>query len=150
MSFQKTSQGYYVYTESSRPRERNDDARLLTPKLRPGSYCVQFAYHMYGTSVGSIEIMAIEEPSNVPIREWRQSGTQGNRWRSAYFEYFSGNNVQYVRFVFQGQIGNGFSSDVALDDIVIESGSCSGVTTTPSTTPVPVKPGSFPSSKLLS
>jgi len=149
---QKNNQGHYVYTESSQPRIRNDDAKLLTPKLRPGTYCVKFAYHMYGTSVGNIEVIAVEAPSNIPVREWRQDGSQGNRWHTASFEYDSANNAQSVRFVFQSQIGNGFSSDVAIDDIVIESGSCLEVTTTPSTTPAPVTTvsrGSLPSSKTL-
>ena len=125
--------------------------------MRPGTYCVRFAYHMYGSSVGNIEVMTLEAPSEIFTTEWRQDGDQTDRWHMASFDFTSSGNAGSVEFLFQGQIGTGFSSDVALDDIRITRGTCSGVTT-PKPLPTTTKTittastttrGPLPSSKKL-
>ena len=94
---------------------------------------------MYGTDSGSIKVLTSEIPSDVPMRQWSEYTQPKDQWRQAFFGYSSSDNAQYVQFVFQGQVGNGFSSDLALDDIFIESGSCAGVTPTrPFTTSRPI------------
>ena len=98
---------------------------------------------MHGTSVGNIEVLALTSPSSVPVREWIEDTERGDQWRSASFSYSSAGNAQYVQFVFQGEIGDGFSSDLALDDIAIKLGSCVTSTRPPSTR----RPTTIPSSK---
>lgn len=55
--------GYYMYIETSRPRQDGDKARLLTPTFNSNAkssasvsnspaYCFSFYYHMYGKHIG--------------------------------------------------------------------------------------------------
>ena len=47
------------------------------------------------------------------------TGSQGNQWLNASLEF---QNTEQV--VFLGSIGNGWGSDMALDDLTITLGSC--------------------------
>ena len=133
--FQKTAQGYYIYIEASRPRSPNHEAKLQTPSLRPGQYCVQFAYHMFGTAVGSLAVLSREGSNGERIR-WMKNGNQQNRWHRASFQFNSVDRSKPVYFLFYGKVGRTSSSDIALDDIVIASGVCrpTQTTTSPRTT----------------
>lgn len=64
--------GYYMYIETSRPRQKGDKARLLSPLYNvtaargpSGStrvpYCVSFFYHMNGRHIGQYHITAQKE-----------------------------------------------------------------------------------------
>jgi hypothetical protein len=46
--------GYYMFIETSRPRELGDRARLVSPLYNASTkfYCVSFFYHMYGKHIG--------------------------------------------------------------------------------------------------
>lgn len=46
--------GYYMFIETSRPRELGDRARLVSPLYNASAkfYCVSFFYHMYGKHIG--------------------------------------------------------------------------------------------------
>lgn len=46
--------GYYMFIETSRPRELGDRARLVSPMYNASAkfYCVSFFYHMYGKHIG--------------------------------------------------------------------------------------------------
>ena len=48
------SEGYYMFIETSRPRELGDRARLVSPLYNASAkfYCVSFFYHMYGKHIG--------------------------------------------------------------------------------------------------
>ena len=48
------SAGYYMFIETSRPRELGDRARLVSPLYNASAkfYCVSFFYHMYGKHIG--------------------------------------------------------------------------------------------------
>ena len=84
---------------------------------------------MHGTSVGNLEVMSLEAPSATLTSEWREDNNQGKQWLTASFDFTSSSNTRPVQFIFQGQIGTGFSSDIGLDDIRIEPGTCSGAGT---------------------
>lgn len=49
--------GYYMFIETSRPRELGDRARLVSPLYNASAkfYCVSFFYHMYGKHIGEFE-----------------------------------------------------------------------------------------------
>uniref|UniRef100_A0A8C0N3P8 MAM domain containing glycosylphosphatidylinositol anchor 1 n=1 Tax=Canis lupus familiaris TaxID=9615 RepID=A0A8C0N3P8_CANLF len=48
-----TPEGYYMFIETSRPRELGDRARLVSPLYNASAkfYCVSFFYHMYGKHI---------------------------------------------------------------------------------------------------
>ena len=51
------AQGYYAYIESSGARVNGDNARLESLTMNPSqSYCLTFWYHLYGNSIGNINV----------------------------------------------------------------------------------------------
>jgi hypothetical protein len=65
--------GYYLFIETSSPRQFGDKATILTPYLN-GVQCMKFSYHMYGGGIGVLNIYANNQ------RMFSKSGNQGNRW----------------------------------------------------------------------
>lgn len=53
--------GYYMFIETSRPRELGDRARLVSPLYNASAkfYCVSFFYHMYGKHIGELGTMML-------------------------------------------------------------------------------------------
>ena len=127
---QKTKEGFYVYIEGSSPQKSKDFSNIITPKLKSGSYCARFAYHMFGTQMGSLSVFLLEPPLK-PVQLWRNSGNQGNRWHLAKLDFKAQKNTRFVQLIFRGEIGTGYKSDIALDDIDIRSGRCDTPTTKP-------------------
>ena len=70
--------GYYMYIETSSPRQLGDNAKLHSPKLLfRGHSCLQFYYHMYGADMGTF---------NVTINGstyFYASGNKGDMWLEA-------------------------------------------------------------------
>ena len=64
-----------MYTETSSPRQQGDNAKLHSPKLLfSGNMCLQFFYHMYGSSMGEFKV----EVNGVNV--FSKSGDQSNIW----------------------------------------------------------------------
>ncbi|HHG86425.1 MAG TPA: T9SS type A sorting domain-containing protein [Bacteroidetes bacterium] len=117
-----TLTGNYVYTEGSNCYNRRAemispciDLRLATnPELT-------FAYHMLGDAMGDlhVDVQSSGTWTNDVILAF--SGAQGMTWltRTVNLSAFIGN---VVRIRFRGITGNGYSSDMALDDISIAEG----------------------------
>ncbi len=80
-----------------------------------------FQYHMYGNNVGSLVAQASSDGNNW-TNLWSLSGNQGNSWGSASIDLASylGSDVK-LRMV--GTTGNGWSSDIAIDDLSVSAGS---------------------------
>ena len=88
-----------------------------------------FQYHMYGTAVGSLTLQATTDDANFTTL-WTQSGDQGNAWQSASVNlasYLGGT----VKLRLQGTTGNGWSSDIAIDDLDLSTGGGGGDTQAP-------------------
>ena len=67
-----------MYTETSSPRRWGDNARLISPKLLcRGNMCLQFYYHMYGASMGKLNVAVNGRAV------FSASGDKGNLWRKA-------------------------------------------------------------------
>ena len=50
--------GHYIYIEASSPRRQGDKADLISQVLSAGKqYCMRLAISMYGTDIGSIDIL---------------------------------------------------------------------------------------------
>lgn len=80
-----TSVGYYMYIETSFPQQENDQARLISPEytITSGGSCLQFFYHMWGRSTGTLNVFLKEGTTIQGSPLWSLRGDQGNLWRSA-------------------------------------------------------------------
>ena len=73
--------------ESSRPRNRGDKARLVSESLSLSGHsvhCFSFWYHMYGVSVGTLNVYKSTNGSMPGAIMWQLTGNQGNRWQQAH------------------------------------------------------------------
>ncbi|EDO41042.1 predicted protein [Nematostella vectensis] len=105
--------GNYMYIETSHPRLPNDNAKLEKPGLSfDGNTCVRFFYHMNGTSMGKL---VVKIGSKVVLT---LAGNKGNAWKMANIAI---KDVGVYPLVFEGIRGNGWSSDIAIDDVSVES-----------------------------
>lgn len=119
---------FYLYTESSSPNYGNKVARVSvfdqSVQSNLSGFEVTFDYHMYGSSMGTLELIAYEFGNlNSPIVLWQMSGNQGNAWNTAVvnLDQFIGSNLQLV---FQGTTANSYRSDMAIDDLIFTE--CTG------------------------
>ena len=64
-----------MYIETSSPRVLGDNAKLNSPLLRfRGDMCVTFFFHMYGSTIGKLNVMLNGTTVYSP------SGNKGNNW----------------------------------------------------------------------
>ena len=82
--------GHYMYIETSFPRKRGQKAQLASSTItQTGAACVSFYYHMYGRSIGALNIYVKEQTSsgasNLGQPVWRRQGNQQNRWIQGQF-----------------------------------------------------------------
>ncbi len=113
--------GKYIYLESSSCNGITSTAfspvlditTLTNPQL-------SFYYHMYGTDMGTLDVFV----SNDNGATWSASllnvtGDQGNVWKEGIVSLVSyiGDTIQIK---FEGTTGTGFTSDMALDDILVD------------------------------
>ena len=91
-----------------------------------------FQNHMYGSSTGTLELQASTNGSSWTSL-WSETGDQGNQWNSVSVNLTSyvGNTVE-LRFL--GTTGNGWESDIAIDDLeLLASGGSNSDTSAPTT-----------------
>ena len=82
--------GKYMYIETSSPRKSGDKARFVSERF-PGipassNYCLRFWYHMYGSSIGTLNVLIKNKAGNISTAEkivWSLSGNMGQGWKSA-------------------------------------------------------------------
>lgn len=80
----------------------------------------------YGDHMGTLKIYKRTELTDQEI--WKQEGSQDyiyhhpdENWREIVVQFSSQSNYQIV---FEGTIGSGIRSDIAIDDVTIKNGSC--------------------------
>ena len=67
--------GYYMYIETSYPRNAGDNARLeLSVSGNGEPSCLEFYYHMYGYTMGTLTVLS----GNVTV--FKASGNHGQIW----------------------------------------------------------------------
>nr|XP_023674870.1 zonadhesin-like [Paramormyrops kingsleyae] len=117
-----TGRGYYMYTEGN-AAHYGDSARMLSPHCQAtGPVCLQFWYHMYGSAKAmALNLYHLKGASAVKI--WSKVNNQGDQWNHAEVELDVLNEFQVI---FEGIRGSNYESDMALDDISVHSGHCSG------------------------
>ncbi|XP_072310698.1 MAM domain-containing protein 2-like isoform X2 [Eucyclogobius newberryi] len=118
-----TGLGYYVHLEAS-PLLPGQSARLRSPSLRGsrGPQCLIFYFHMYGSGTGRLSVH-VDEGGDVR-RLWESEGERSMGWLRAALQYQSDRRHQIV---FEATRGSSVRSDIAIDDIKLESGPCSAV-----------------------
>ncbi|XP_029565331.1 MAM domain-containing protein 2 [Salmo trutta] len=115
-----TGVGYYMHIEASNMLP-GQNARLLSSPLRgsSGPQCLRFFYQMYGSGTGELSIHLRQDGKDVLL--WKHTGEQSITWLKATVEYQSDQQHQVV---FEAIRGSSIRSDIAIDDIVFESGPC--------------------------
>ncbi|AXG69098.1 PII-type proteinase [Kordia sp. SMS9] len=88
-----------------------------------------FQNHMYGTAVGSITVQASTDGTSW-ANLWSDSGDKGNQWNSISVN-LSAYLGQEVKLRIVGTTGNGWSSDIAIDDLSVTAVDASADTTAP-------------------
>ncbi|MBQ0735125.1 choice-of-anchor J domain-containing protein [Aquimarina celericrescens] len=132
----------YLYTEASTnvtpPGSPNKVAILNSPCIDLGSSSnmfLTFGYHMLGTAMGTLELLVSTNDGISYTSIWNKSGNQGDSWNEAIVDLSAYSGV--IRLQLKGTTGSGWSSDIAIDDINISSGStnppstCTGITSFP-------------------
>ncbi len=100
-----------------------------------------FKNHMYGNNVGSLTLQVSDNNGSSWTNLWTDSGNKGNQWNdiSVSLNAYVGGSVKF-RLV--GVTGNGWSSDIAIDDIAV-TGTTSGSDTEAPTVPSNVQASSI-------
>ena len=99
----------------------NDKARLLTPNSYTNDNCITFYYHMWGSSIGTLNILTQTNGAlSAPI--WQRTKNYGDEWNLAEVP-LAANNVNY-QVAFEGIVGTSFYGDIAIDDVQIEDRTC--------------------------
>jgi len=115
---------YYIYVESSSPNYPSKTGIINSPCFDLTSEenaSFNFAYHMYGSSMGTINLQASTDGTSWTTL-WTKSGDQGNSWYNATVSLSSyyGTSVQ-LRYV--ATTSTSYRSDFAIDDISVTTGS---------------------------
>ncbi|XP_074645957.1 MAM and LDL-receptor class A domain-containing protein 1-like [Tubulanus polymorphus] len=111
---------YYIYLEAT-GASTGDQAELVANTQSASDSCVMnFYYHMHGSSMGKLEVKL---DGNVVFDK---SGDQGNQWKHGSVNIPKGNAA--IKIV--ATRGNDFTSDIAIDDIIFNTG-CSSTIVAP-------------------
>jgi len=105
---------FYIYTEAS--GSANSEAVIYVDCIDPTQWSqlsLVFAYHMFGSSMGTLSIDVSTDTGSTWIQEWSISGDQGNQWNQTFVDLSSYTNNISVRV--QAETGNSFESDIAID-----------------------------------
>ncbi|XP_051554355.1 zonadhesin [Myxocyprinus asiaticus] len=115
-----TGSGFYIYIKGD-SATHGDTARLLSLECAdPQPQCLQFWYHIYGTSsTMGLSVYMLEE--NVSQEVWRRRENHGDMWHRALVNLSPKTEFQVI---FEGRIGSTALSDVAVDDVSLYRGTC--------------------------
>ena len=90
--------GTYAYIEGSSPQKKGDKARLMKPLMKyQASYCFQFWYFMYGSQMGCLRVLQINQKKEEKIL-WERCGQQGAQWQNAELSVLNEEAGSYVSF----------------------------------------------------
>ncbi|KAF5906622.1 MAM domain-containing protein 2 isoform X1, partial [Clarias magur] len=114
--------GYYMYIEASNMLPGHS-ARLVTPELRGAfrTQCVTFHYHMYGTGTGILNVLLRQRGEVKETLLWSRKGEQSISWMKATVDYDCSTKHNII---FEAIRGPSLRSDIAIDDIVFQTGTC--------------------------
>ncbi|WP_109300870.1 M14 family zinc carboxypeptidase [Aquimarina sp. AU474] len=118
---------FYLFTEASTsgnpPGSPNKTAILNSPCIDLSAFAsasLEFGYHMYGATMGSMEVLVSTDDGTTYTSIWSESGNKGNSWNQGSLD-ISAYSGSVVKLQFKGITGSGWRSDMAIDNIKIES-----------------------------
>jgi len=114
---------YYAYAESSGNGVGYPNKKFFLLYETPvdfdtGSMNVDFWYHMWGATEGSLHLM--ENSTGSWVSRWSLSGDQGNSWKNANVDLSGVSGTGYIMFNYTS--GSSYTGDCALDYIEISGG----------------------------
>ena len=113
----------YYYAEASTPNFPSKEASFATPCLdltATDSAWLIFAYHMYGATMGSLQISLSSDLGTTwasPI--WSAAGNKGDIWIVDTVD-LSMHSGQKIKLRFHATTGTSFTGDIALDDLTVD------------------------------
>ena len=112
----------YIYTETSGGGS-NSDAYITSPILNfnhPITSNISFAYHLYGSSMGTLNFEISQDGGVSWLNIWSISGDQGDQWyvNTIDLSSYSSTTTGLFKVRFHAQTGNSYTSDMAIDNIV--------------------------------
>jgi len=113
----------YMYTEASGSNSNKNFYLQQTFNFElMAAPEMSFDYHMYGASMGSLHV-DVDDGSGWDYDVWAISGEQqadyADPWSTAIVELFSYANQSSVTIRFRGITGNGYASDISIDNVSI-------------------------------
>lgn len=126
------SREYFLYTEidqfsqatfNEQPLNKNKTARFISPTFDLTSLTnpeVLFAYHMFGDKMGTLSLEASTDGTNWQ-QVWTKTGNQGNEWKIAVLDV-TAHKSSTTKFRFVGTTGDGSTSDMAIDAVIVGEG----------------------------
>ncbi|KAL5006374.1 hypothetical protein ScPMuIL_015180 [Solemya velum] len=120
-----TASGYYVFIDASFFGETGKPVLLYSPviQIANDSYkCFSFWYNMYGDSGDTLYLYEQRSPQ-IGNNIWTRTGAWGDAWNYAQVNILGPGPINLV---FEGIPGPGMRGDIAIDDLNIISGQCSG------------------------
>ncbi|MCK5940668.1 MAG: hypothetical protein KAI24_01765, partial [Planctomycetes bacterium] len=113
---------WYAYVEASSPNI-GTNAKLDSDLLAfAGGETLTFRYHMYGGSMGTLNVQAVSSSGAVTTL-WSRSGDQGNAWQTANVPLSLTGDY---RIRFDAQLGSSWQSDICIDAVSIGAGGGGG------------------------
>ncbi|MDH7447061.1 trypsin-like peptidase domain-containing protein [Aquimarina sp. 2201CG14-23] len=120
---------YYMFLESSTNGSTGQIGNNATAILESPCFdlsglsnvAFSFSNHMYGSSIGSLSIEASVDGINW-ISLWSESGNQGNQWNNVSVDLSTYIDQTELRLRFVGTTGASYTSDIAIDKLVLSSG----------------------------
>ncbi|XP_072182121.1 MAM and LDL-receptor class A domain-containing protein 1-like [Diadema setosum] len=112
--------GYFMYLEAS-TGAAGDSATLTSPAVEPGTYCLQFWYHMFGSAMGSLNVHI--QPNGTTSRSlaWSHSGDSDDVWHSGTVDLVQ---LDVFQVVYEAVRGTSYTSDISIDDLDLTEGAC--------------------------
>jgi hypothetical protein len=108
---------YYIYTETSGSGS-NSDARMSVSCVDPTAWSapsLTFQYHMYGATMGDLNVNISEDGGLTWTNVWTMSGDQGDQWFLGVVDLAAYTGQIMVEF--HTATGTSYTSDCSLDFI---------------------------------
>ncbi|KAK2148118.1 hypothetical protein LSH36_514g00022 [Paralvinella palmiformis] len=124
----KDGGGYYLYLNNTSPPHRDNIALLVSLPISslPGKYrCLHFWYHMSGQDRDCchLQVRVYQVDNSLTGAVWNKMGDVRSAWKEAFINLNIGDPFQLV---IQGAISTDDRSQIAIDQILLSDGLCSG------------------------
>src|SRR5690349_6272483 len=112
-----------MYVPSASSSRQGEKARLISPWMNnTNGQCLSFWYHSYGADVGSLTVYKRLSSTSDLYPLWKVNYNFGDVWNAA--EITIKKTDEPWAIAFESEYGIGFIGDLAIDDVVIQQGSC--------------------------